>query len=165
MNDKTVLRAGFGRYTNRQGVSDFVFAGGIPPLQQVASVSTGTADNPGSGSTGTYPTLSGDIDQKSPQPEAYIWNVSVERQLPFGTVADVSYVGRRALHQQYAANINQLQPGTLTNPANAGINATRCVPTKAMARSTMWRRVTEPSTRGLQVDVNRRFAARPRASA
>lgn len=158
LNSKTVVRSGFGRYTNRQGVSDFVFAGGIPPLQQVVSVSTGTADNPASGSTGSYPTLSGDIDRSSPQPEAYIWNVSFEREVPFGAVADVSYVGRRALHQQYAANVNQLPAGTLTNPANAGISANALRPYKGYSAINYVGQGDSAFYQGLQVDVNRRFA-------
>jgi hypothetical protein len=158
LNGKTVLRTGFGRYTNRQGVSDFVFAGGIPPLQQVASVSSGTADDPGAGTNGSYPTLSGEIDQQSPQPEAYIWNVSVERDLGFGTVADISYVGRHALHQQYAANANQLQPGTLTNPANKGISANALRPFQGYSAINLVEQGDTATYNGLQVDVNRRFA-------
>lgn len=158
INDKTVIRSGFGRYTNRQGVSDYVFAGGIPPLQQVASVSSGTADNPSSGSSGTYPMLSGDIDQQSPQPEAYLWNLSVERQLPYGIMADVSYVGRRALHQQLASNINQLQPGTLTNPANSGIATNALRPYKGYSAINYVSQGDGAAYEGLQTDINRRFA-------
>jgi hypothetical protein len=157
-NPKTVFRLGFGRYTNRQGVSDFVFAGGIPPLQQVASLSLGSVDNPGGGANGSYPLLSGDIDQQSPQPEAYIWNVSVEREIGFQTVAEVSYVGRHALHQQYAANINQLQPGTLTNPANKGINANYLRPYKGYGPINLVEQGDTAMYEGLQVDVNRRFS-------
>jgi hypothetical protein len=157
LNDKTVLRAGFGRYTNRQGVSDFVFAGGIPPLQQVASVSSGTVDDPGAGTNGSYPTLSGDIDQSSPQPEAYIWNFSVEREIGLGTVAEISYVGRHALHQQYAANINQLQPGTLTDPANKGISANALRPYKGYSAINLVAQGDTATYDGLQIDVNRRF--------
>jgi Carboxypeptidase regulatory-like domain len=157
INDKTVLRAGFGRYTNRQGVSDFVFAGAIPPLQQIASVNGGTADNPGAGTNGSYPTLSGDIDRSSPQPEAYIWNLSVERELGFGTVADVSFVGRRALHQQSAANVNQLQPGTLTNTANQGIDANALRPYLGYGAIKLVTQGDGAVYKGLQIDVNRRF--------
>lgn len=157
LNSKTVLRTGFGRYTNRQGVSDFVFAGGIPPLQQVASVSSGSVDNPG-GNSGSYPTLSGDIDQRSPQPEAYIWNVSVEREIGFGTVAEISYVGRRVLHQQYGANINQLQPGTLTNPANKGIAANALRPYLGYSAINLVKQGDGAAYQGLQIDANRRFA-------
>jgi len=79
LDGKTVLRSGFGRYMNRQGVSDGVFEGGIPPVQQVAGISNGSADNPGGTTKGSYPTLSGSIDRNSPQPEAYTWNVSVAK--------------------------------------------------------------------------------------
>jgi hypothetical protein len=154
---KTVFRMGFGRYINRQGTSDFVFDGGNPPLQQVASLSLGSVDNPGAGANGSYPLLSGDVDQQSPQPEAYIWNTSVERQLGFGTIAEVSYVGRHALHQQYAANINQLQPGTLTNPANAGINANALRPYQGYGPINLVKQGDTAFYQGLQVDVNRRF--------
>jgi hypothetical protein len=157
VDSKTVVRTGFGRYTNRQGVSDFVFAGGIPPLQQVASLSLGSVDNPGGGANGSYPLLSGDIDQQSPQPEAYIWNATVERELGFGTVAEVSYVGRHALHQQYAANINQLQPGTLTNPANAGLNANYLRPYKGYGPINLVKQGDTATYDGLQVNVTRRF--------
>lgn len=154
---KTVFRVGAGRYTSRQGVSDFVFAGGIPPLQHVASLSLGSVDNPGAGANGSFPQLSGDIDQQSPQPEAYIWNASVERELGFQTVAEVSYVGRHALHQQYAANINQLQPGTLNNPANKGINANYLRPFQGYGPINLVMQGDTAFYQGLQVDINRRY--------
>ena len=157
LTPKTVIRAGAGRYTNRQGTSDFVFDGGVPPLQQVASLSLGSVDNPGAGAGGSYPLLSGDVDQQSPQPEAYIWNASVERELGFGTVAEVSYVGRHALHEQYAANINQLQPGTLTNPANKGINANALRPYQGYGPINLVKQGDTAAYEGLQVNVTRRF--------
>jgi Carboxypeptidase regulatory-like domain len=157
LNTKTVLRAGFGRYVSRQGTSDFVFDGGVPPLQQVASLSLGSVDNPGAGANGSYPLLSGDVDQQSPQPEAYLWNASVEREIGFDTVAEISYVGRHALHQQYAANINQLQPGTLTNPTNAGINVNALRPYLGYGPIDLVKQGDTAFYQGLQVDVNRRF--------
>jgi hypothetical protein len=157
LNPKTIFRTGFGRYTNRQGVSDFVFAGGIPPLQQVASLSLGSVDNPGAGANGSYPLLSGDIDRQSPQPEAYIWNVSAEREIGFGTVAEVSYVGRHALHQQYAANVNQLPTGTLTNPANAGLNTNYLRPYKGYGPINLVKQGDTATYDGLQINVTRRF--------
>ena len=127
LNEKTVLRTGFGRYVNRQGVSDVVFDGGIPPLQQVVSISAGSVDNPGgtAAATGSYPQLSGAISQASPQPEAYTWNVSVERDLGFDTIADISYVGRHALHQQFQGDLNQAPAGTAQQFGTNGVNAHR----------------------------------------
>jgi len=157
LNTKTVLRTGFGRYTNRQGVSDGVFLGGIPPLQQVVSISGGSADNPGGTAfgTGSYPTLSGDINQQSPQPEAYIWNVSVERELGFNTVADISYVGRHALHEQFESDINQAPLGTAQAFGTSGVNAHR--PFLGYAGITEVSQGDTATYNGLQIDVNHRF--------
>jgi hypothetical protein len=83
--------------------------------------------------------------------------VSAERQLGFDTVVEVSYVGRHALHEQYAANINQLQPGTLTNPANKGINANALRPYLGYGPINLVKQGDTAFYQGLQVDVNRRF--------
>jgi hypothetical protein len=158
LNDKTVLRTGFGRYVNRQGVSDGVFAGGIPPLQQLVSITGGSVDDPGgtAAATGSYPQLSGSISRSSPQPEAYTWNVSVERQLGFDTVADVSYVGRHALHQQFQGDLNQAPPGTLQQYGLNGINAHR--PYLGYAAITQVFQGDTAFYQGLQVDVNHRYS-------
>lgn len=156
LNDKTVLRSGFGRYLNRQGVSDGVFEGGIPPLQQVAGIASGSADNPGAGASGSYPTLSGSIARNSPQPEAYTWNISIERELGFDTVADVSYVGRRALHEQFEGNVNQPQPGTQQAIGKQNINAYR--PYLGYGPITRVLQSDGAAYQGLQVDVNHRFS-------
>jgi hypothetical protein len=158
LNAKTVLRTGFGRYVNRQGVSDGVFAGGIPPLQQLISISAGSVDNPGgtAAATGSYPQLSGAINQSSPQPEAYTWNVSVERELGFDTVADISYVGRHALHQQFQGDLNQAPAGTAQQFGTNGVNAHR--PYHGYAAITEVYQGDTAFYQGLQIDVNHRYS-------
>ena len=158
LNEKTVLRTGFGRYVNRQGVSDGVFAGGIPPLQQLVSISAGSVDNPGgtAAATGSYPQLSGAISQASPQPEAYTWNVSVERELGFDTIADISYVGRHALHQQFEGDLNQASAGTAQQFGTNGVNAHR--PYAGYAAITEVYQGDTAFYQGLQVDVNHRYS-------
>ena len=54
LNNKTVLRAGGGRFFTRLGVSDSIFLGGNPPFQPNASVSFGSADNPGGTGTNRF---------------------------------------------------------------------------------------------------------------
>jgi len=53
-NEKTVLRAGGGRFITRLGDSDSIFLGGNPPYQPNASVTFGSVGNPGG--TGTNAT-------------------------------------------------------------------------------------------------------------
>jgi hypothetical protein len=158
LNSKTVLRTGFGRYTSRQGTSDNVFLGGFAPLQQIISITGGSADNPAGTAigTGSYPTLSGAIDPQSPQPEAYIWNASLERELGFDTVVDVSYVGRHALHQQFESDVNQADPGTAQAFGTNGVNAHR--PYLGYAAITKVYQGDTAFYQGLQVDVNHRFS-------
>src|ERR1051326_426978 len=107
LNDKTVLRAGGGRFFTRLGVSDSIFLGGNPPFQPTAHVSFGNVDNPGGTSTNLLPQTVTTQSKAFKNPEAYNWNFTVERQLPWNSVISVAYVGRRGLHQQRESDINQ----------------------------------------------------------
>jgi hypothetical protein len=157
MNPKTVLRSGFGRYMSRQGVSDGVFEGGAPPLQSYAGISGGNADNPGGGAAGSFPTISGRVDRSSPQPEAYVWNVSVERELPFNTVVGVAYVGRRGLHGQFQSNLNQAPIGSVQAATAAKLNINSYRPYAGYGPITLVQQGSGSAYSGLQVDVNHRF--------
>jgi hypothetical protein len=53
-------------------------------------------------------------------PEAWNWNVTFEREFFFKTLLSVGYVGRRGLHLQREANINQ--PTTAKMAANPGVH-------------------------------------------
>jgi hypothetical protein len=52
-------------------------------------------------------------------PEAWNWNFTVERQLPWSSTVSAAYVGRRGLHLQREADINQ--------PTLATVAATPCL--------------------------------------
>ena len=52
INEKTVVRAGFGGFKNRPAVSDSTFLGGNFPFQGYVGVTNGIVDNPGSASGG-----------------------------------------------------------------------------------------------------------------
>ncbi len=157
MDSKTVVRSGFGRYMSRQGVSDGVFEGGAPPLQQYAGISGGSADNPGSGAAGSFPNISGRVDRSSPQPEAYVWNLSIERELPFNTVLGVAYVGRRGLHGQFQANLNQSPAGSVAAAAAAKLNINSYRPYAGYGPITIVMQGSGSAYSGFQVDLNHRF--------
>lgn len=111
-NDKNVFRAGAGRFMTRLGVSDSVFLGGNPPLQPTVSVTNGSVDNPGGKPGNVFTQQITTQDKIFKNPEAWTWNGTFEREIGFSTKLEVSYVGRRALHQQRERNINQLPVGT-----------------------------------------------------
>ncbi len=155
-NEKTVVRGGVGRFLTRLGVSDSVFLGGNPPFQPSASVSYGSVDNPGGGAQNTFPLPATTEDPVLYNPEAWTWNVAVQRDVGFNTTVEIAYVGRRGLHGQQELNLNQLAPGTTF--ANPGINPDALRPYKGYGAIRSTNNTSNSIYHGLQVDVNRRFS-------
>ena len=108
----------------RLGVSDSVFLGGNPPLQPQVSITNGNVDNPGGKAGNVFTQQITTQDKVFPNPEAWTWNGTFEREIGFGTKIEIGYVGRRALHQQRERNINQLPVGTCPNGVCGFINGT-----------------------------------------
>jgi hypothetical protein len=119
LNRKTVLRAGAGRFITRLGVSDSIFLGGNPPFQPNASVAFGSVDALGPGVAGNQAPLVVTTQSKNfKNPEAWGWNFTVEREMFWKSVVSVGYVGRRGVHLQREADINQPPLSALSDPAN-----------------------------------------------
>ena len=156
VSPKMVVRSGFGKFITRLGVSDSVFLGGNPPLQPTVVTANGLVDSPGGAGRASSPFSVTTIDKVFPNPSAYAWNVMVEREMPFKTILEVGYVGRRGLHQQREKDINQMLPGTIQ--ANPGISPDFLRPYKGygVIRSTN----NEGSSwyNGLQLGATRRFS-------
>lgn len=156
LDSKTVIRSGVGRYTTRLGVSDSIFLGGNPPLQPIASIPNGVADNPGGGSVSSFPLSINTQDKIFKNPEAYNWNMTVEREVGLKTVVEVSYVGRKGLHGQRERNINQLLPGT--RQANPGVNENALRPFAGFGPIRITNNEATSFYQGLQFGLNRRFS-------
>ena len=155
LNPKTVLRAGSGKFTTRVPVSDSVFLGGNPPLQPMASVATGLVDNPGGGAKATFPLSVNSQAKIFHSPQAYTWNLTLERDIGFSTVVDVSYVGRRGLFNLREKNINQPPLGTVQ--ANPGININALRPYKGYGAIRMTFNDANSMYNGFQLGVTRRY--------
>ncbi|HWC97288.1 MAG TPA: carboxypeptidase regulatory-like domain-containing protein [Candidatus Sulfopaludibacter sp.] len=156
LNEKTVLRAGGGRFFTRLGVSDSVFLGGNPPFQPTANVSFGSADNPGGTIANSLPLTVTTQSRDFKNPEAWNWNFTVERELPFQSQISVGYVGRRGLHLQRESNINQPTPDAVLNaPAGTNIDALR--PYKGYNSIRETDNVASSMYNSLQIAWNRRF--------
>jgi predicted heme/steroid binding protein len=152
---KTVIRAGMGRFFTRLGVSDSVFLGGNPPFQPTANVSFGNADNPGGTSANSLPLTVTTQSKAFKNPEAWAWNFTVERQLPWNTVTSAAYVARRGLHLQREANINQPTPAVIA--ANPGVNIDALRPYKGYNSIRETDNVASSMYNSLQLTWNRRF--------
>src|SRR5712671_4713486 len=156
LTNKTVLRAGGGRFFTRLGVSDSIFLGGNPPFQPNASVTFGSVDNPGGSGTNPVPLVVTTQSKAFKNPEAWAWNFTVERELFWKSLLSVGYVGRRGLHLQRESDINQ--PTLATRAANptANINAIR--PFKGFGSIRETDNVANSKYNSLQVAWNRRFS-------
>ena len=155
-NSKTVFRSGIGRFTTRLGVSDSIFLGGNPPLQPIASIPNGNVDSPGGGATSTFPLSINTQDKIFKNPEAWNWNATVEHELPWRNVLEISYVGRKGLHAQRERNLNQLLPGTVQ--ANAGINENALRPYAGFGPIRITNNEARSFYQALQFGLNRRFS-------
>ena len=156
-NDKTVVRIGGGRYFTRLGVSDSIFLGGNPPFQPNASVSFGNVDNPGGNGTNAVPLVVTTQSKAFKMPEAWAWNATVERQLPWKSQVSVAYVARRGLHLQRESDINQ--PTTATVAANPGVNINALRPFKGFGSIRETDNVANSIYNSLQINWSRRFAS------
>ena len=156
LNNKTVLRAGGGRFFTRLGVSDSVFLGGNPPFQPNASVSFGSADNPGGTGTNDVPLVVTTQSKAFKNPEAWAWNFTVERELFWKSLLSVGYVARRGVHLQRESDINQ--PTLAVAAANPGVNINAIRPYKGFGSIRETDNVANSMYDALQIAWNRRFS-------
>lgn len=154
VNDKTVVRAGFGGFKNRQAVSDGIFLGGNAPFQGFQTVQNGVVDNPG-GTSALFPTFVQTMDPVLKTPTAYNWNFTVERQVK-DMIITGAYVGRVGLHLERIRNLNQLEPGTLQ--ANPGINTDTLRPYQGFSQIQIAENAARSTYNALQLEVSKRFS-------
>jgi predicted heme/steroid binding protein len=155
-NNKTVLRVGGGRFFTRLGVSDSIFLGGNPPFQPNASVTFGSVDNPGGTGTNPVPLVVTTQSKAFKNPEAWAWNVTVERELFWKSLLSVGYVARRGLHLQRESDINQ--PTLAVAAANPGVNLNAIRPYKGFGSIRETDNVANSTYSSLQIAWNRRFS-------
>ncbi|HXH50085.1 MAG TPA: carboxypeptidase regulatory-like domain-containing protein [Terriglobia bacterium] len=155
LDDKTVLRAGIGRFITRLGDSDSIFLGGNPPFQPNASTSFGIVDNPGGTGVNPVPLVVTTAARDTKSPEAWTWNFTVERQMPWHTLLSVAYVGSHGLHLQRQADINQ--PTLATVAANPGVNLNALRPYKGFGSIRQSNGVATSQYKSLQIGLTRPF--------
>jgi hypothetical protein len=158
LNEKTILRSSTGVFHNRVTLNDSTLLGGNPPFQPMVVVSAGSVDNPSGGGSGAtdlpFAMQAQDVEFK--HPTSYMWSAGVQREVPFGFIVDVTYVGRRGLYLQRERNINQLQPGTLA--ANPGVNIAALRPYKGYGIIRLSENAGRSIYNSMQLSVDRRYS-------
>ena len=151
----TVIRAGAGRYFQRLGISDQVFLGGNAPFQPSSTVTKGSVDSPGGVGLNSFPTNFSSQPYIYPSPEAYSWNLSLEHEFAKVGTFNLAYVGRRGIHEELLANINQLAPGTVQAHPNIQQDSLR--PFKGFSNITQQQDTGSSSYHSLQANLRRRL--------
>jgi hypothetical protein len=118
-------------------------------------VTNGLADNPTGTQARTFPLVMTMQDKVFNHPVAYAFSAGLQRELPFSTVVDVTYVGRHGRNLQRERNINQLLPGTLQ--ANPGINPNALRPYLGFGAIRLSENAGKSTYNGLQISVDRRY--------
>jgi len=155
LNDKTVLRSGGGRFVNKNFQWDNIFPGANSPFQPFVTVNNVSVDNPTAGLTSTTaaPITVTTVARNLKPSSAFNWNATVQRQLPWKSVLEVGYIGRRGQNLPQVLDINQPTVGAML--ANPGVNALR--PYKSFASIQMEESTATSMYNALQVTWNRRF--------
>jgi hypothetical protein len=157
INDKTIVRGSGGIFHNRVTLNDSTLLGGNPPFQPMVTVANGSVDNPGGAGAATdLPFGIQGQDTVFKHPTSYMWSAGVQREVPFGFVMDVTYVGRRGLYLQRERNINQLLPGTLQ--ANPGVNIAALRPYRGYGAIRISENAGKSIYHSLQISGDRRYS-------
>src|SRR5262249_26408676 len=131
------------------------FLGGNPPFQPQISVSNGIADNPDANNASNLPFSMTAQDVAFDLPTAYTWAADLQREMPFGLMVDVTYVGRLRRHLQREHNINQLPTSTLQ--ANPGVNIAALRPYLGYGAIRQTENTGRSRYNALQISADRRY--------
>jgi hypothetical protein len=117
---KTAIRGGFGVFHNLRP------AGGTlrtltqqPPVQSNPSIFYGSMDTYLSTTGVTFPSNVDGWQRDVKTPVLYNFSLGVQRDLGWGTVVDVAYVGSLQRNLEQTRNINRVAPGSRFLPQNA----------------------------------------------
>jgi hypothetical protein len=154
LGDKMTIRSGVGLFLNRPQINTSAAYGFNPPLSEMATVINGNVDAPAGAERRTFPLVMAMFSPDYTNTRSWTWNATFDRELPWQTSAQVSYVGRSASNLERARNINQLQPGT--TQANPGANANALRPYKGFGSIILYETTGESRYNAMQVQVQRR---------
>ena len=103
----TVIRAGFGLFTERVQGNDIYNVGPNPPNSFTAQIFDAPLSNPGGGAEAIFPSSLTTYDGPYKLPQVKQYNIGVQHRLSGGVVMNLSYVGTSAAYLQHGRNLNQ----------------------------------------------------------
>lgn len=151
---RTSLRGGYGLYFNTNNQQNLIVTITNPPFTPRPVIANPTFPTPPfnrAGATSIRP-IQFDVEY----PRVHIWNLSVQRELPWQTVATVSYAGSRGKHLLRSNDVNTATP---TVQADGTPFFPLGTPRQNTAYSTIELKSSDGDSwyKALIVDVRRRF--------
>jgi hypothetical protein len=118
-NSKTALRGGFGVFHNLRPQGSFLRnLTQQPPIQLNPRVFYGTMDTLLASGGTLFPSNVRGWQREVHTPVSYNFSLGVQRDIGWGTVVDVAYVGSLQRHLQQSRNINRVAGGAQFLPQN-----------------------------------------------
>jgi hypothetical protein len=166
---KMAIRAGLGRFYQRDRVSPGLGVGTSPPFSGNANV-TRTLDSatPVTGSAASaYGSPSNALEQEAANSNYWQWNIAAEREIVRNTTLEVAYVGSKGLDLFGQTNLNEVKPENRLAYAQTGNVALR--PLNGIASIgdgtvALWQHNRDSIYHSLQVALNSQFWNGSRAS-
>ena len=117
--NKTVLRVGGGIFYDRVQGNPIFYALGNPPLFRNSQLFYGNLSTISSAQEALFPSrVRGGMSRDGKVATTYNWNFSIQRELPFGVLLDVGYVGSIARHLVLSTAANDPAFGSAWLPEN-----------------------------------------------
>jgi hypothetical protein len=164
---KTALHASAGLYHNAHITARSMDqSANNPPAVNTPSIFYGTMDTllGAAGSASLRPSSVFSLERDAQTPSSYNWQLGVQRELGWGTVVDVTYVGSVNRHLELATNINVVPDGANFLPQNANPQNPATPKAPTFLRPYLgYEDITLRSNHGtsnynaLQVQLNRRY--------
>lgn len=177
LNDKMVVRAGYGIYYNVEQLNNYTILNLNPPLSGSSNFSTQATNgvlnknqtiltyaSPFGAIDNTRLTNANTLNPNNLEPRTHQWSLDYQTQLPFNAVLSLGYVGSKGVHIDNTVELNNPDPGLSSGPSVQSRRPYQYVidgvggPVRPLSRIRWLDSGSNSWYHGLQVNANKRLS-------